>query len=337
MITISACLIVKNEEEVLERGLKSLEGIYDELIIVDTGSTDRTKEIAHQFTDKVYDFTWVNDFAAARNYMFSKATMDYIYVADADEVLEPEEQIKFMKLKQVLLSEIEIVQMHYSNQLEYNTTYNYDMEYRPKLFKRLRSFVWTDPVHESVILDPVVYDSDIIVSHRPTSNHGSRDFKLFQQAIKRDGKLSKKLQMMYARELYITGTEQDFVQAYEYFQSLMEEVTDVQQLRQIYPILMRCARIKQDIIALLSYSTKALAGELSSSEICFELGEFYYARELWQEATLWFYNAAFECQSELNVRYQKELPLERLADCYGKLGSLQDESYYRELAKTSHE
>lgn len=331
MITISACLIVKNEEQVLERCLKSLQGIYDELIIVDTGSTDRTKEIAYRYTDLVYDFTWVNDFAAARNYLFSKATMDYIYVADADEVLEPEEKLKFIQLKQVLLPEIEIVQMHYSNQLKYNTTYNYDMEYRPKLYKRLRTFVWTDPVHESVILEPIVFDSDIIISHRPTSNHGERDFKLFQQTIKRDGRLSKKLQMMYARELYIAGTEKDFDDAYEYFQSLMEEVSDQQQLRQIYPVLMRCARLREDVVAFLSYSTKALAGELSSSEVCYELGEFYYTKELWQEAILWFYNAAYECESELNINYHKGIPLARLADCYGKMGNLEDESYYRGL------
>jgi glycerol-3-phosphate acyltransferase PlsX len=60
----------------------------DEIIIVDTGSTDNTKEIASKYTDKIYDFEWTYDFAAARNYAFSKATKDYIYTADADEVID---------------------------------------------------------------------------------------------------------------------------------------------------------------------------------------------------------------------------------------------------------
>ena len=67
MITISVCMIVKNEERVLERCLDSLRGLMDELIIVDTGSADRTKEIAARYTDKIYDFAWVGDFSAARN------------------------------------------------------------------------------------------------------------------------------------------------------------------------------------------------------------------------------------------------------------------------------
>lgn len=333
MITISACLIVKNEEAVLERGLLSLQGLYDELIIVDTGSTDRTKEIALNYTTKVYDYTWQDDFAAARNFLFSKATMDYIYVADADEVIEETERMKFLKLKKVLLPEVEIVQMQYSNQLEFNTTYNYDCEYRPKLYKRLRSFVWKDAVHESVVLEPVIYDSDIIISHRPIAAHGSRDFGIFQKVIKKDGDLSRKLRMMYARELFIAGNEQDFNEAYPYFQTRMEKAEDSEELKQIYPVLMHCARIQGDLVSLLSYSTKALAGEVAGSEVCYELGEFYYQKNMYQEATIWYYNAAFEVTSELNLKYQREYPWNRLADCYQNLGNSQEESYYRSLAK----
>ena len=68
-------MIVKNEEKVLARCLDSIRGFVDEIIIVDTGSDDDTKRIARKYTDKVYDFEWIDDFAAARNYSFSKATM----------------------------------------------------------------------------------------------------------------------------------------------------------------------------------------------------------------------------------------------------------------------
>ena len=83
-------MIVKNEADILARCLDSLSGLYEELIIVDTGSTDETKEIAAQYTDQIYDFVWCNDFAAARNFAWSKASMEYIYSADADEVLDEE-------------------------------------------------------------------------------------------------------------------------------------------------------------------------------------------------------------------------------------------------------
>ena len=121
MITISLCMIVKNEEPVLARCLDSVASMMDEIIIVDTGSTDRTNEIAAQYTSRIYDFTWGDDFSAARNYAFSLATMDYIYCPDADEYLDLENQRRFLRLKCALLPEIEIVQMNYITPPDFNT------------------------------------------------------------------------------------------------------------------------------------------------------------------------------------------------------------------------
>ncbi|WP_369900231.1 glycosyltransferase [Bacillus manliponensis] len=87
---ITACLIVKNEEDMLRRCLESLQGGVDEIVIVDTGSTDKTKEIAKEFTDKVHDFEWTDDFAEARNYAASYATGEWIIAVDADECVDPE-------------------------------------------------------------------------------------------------------------------------------------------------------------------------------------------------------------------------------------------------------
>jgi glycosyltransferase involved in cell wall biosynthesis len=88
---LSLALIVKNEEKNLARCLSSAKGVWDELIIVDTGSTDKTVEIAKQYTDKVYHFDWIDDFAKARNFSFSKCTQPWIMWLDADDVLHPED------------------------------------------------------------------------------------------------------------------------------------------------------------------------------------------------------------------------------------------------------
>ena len=180
-ITISLCMIVKNEEKVLARCLDSVADLVDEIIIVDTGSTDHTKEIAAKYTGQIYDFAWIDDFSAARNFAFSKAHMDYIYSADADEVLDEENRERYRWLKENLLPEIEIVQMKYGNQLQFGTVYNFDEEYRPKLFKRQREFVWQEPIHETVRLEPVVYDSDIVITHMPENSHADRDLANFRK------------------------------------------------------------------------------------------------------------------------------------------------------------
>ena len=228
MITISLCMIVKNEEPVLARCLDSVASMMDEIIIVDTGSTDRTKEIAAQYTNRIYDFTWCDDFSAARNYAFSLATMDYIYCPDADEYLDLENQRRFLRLKGTLLPEIEIVQMNYITPPDFNTVQNCKKEPRPKLFKRLRTFSWVDPVHETIRTDPVIYDSDIDILHRPHVMHAKRDFAMFEKAFRENRVLSEKITRMYARELYKCGDEEDFLRAADYFSLHYEAHADAE-------------------------------------------------------------------------------------------------------------
>lgn len=89
-ITLSACLIVKNEEKNLDRCLKSLVPICDEIVVVDTGSSDRTVEIAQQYGAKVGHFQWIGDFAAARNASLEMASGHWALWIDADEELPAE-------------------------------------------------------------------------------------------------------------------------------------------------------------------------------------------------------------------------------------------------------
>ncbi|OFS19724.1 MULTISPECIES: glycosyltransferase [Clostridium] len=84
---ISLCMIIKNEEGTLDNCLKSIKDFVDEIIVVDTGSNDKSKEIAFKYTDKVFDFEWCDDFAKARNFSISKATNSWILVLDGDEIV----------------------------------------------------------------------------------------------------------------------------------------------------------------------------------------------------------------------------------------------------------
>lgn len=85
MIPISACIITKNESDNLEKCLAALAAYPFEIVVVDTGSTDDSKEIARKYTDKVYDFAWIDDFSAARNYAAGRASHNMIFPVDTDE------------------------------------------------------------------------------------------------------------------------------------------------------------------------------------------------------------------------------------------------------------
>lgn len=333
MITVSVCMIVKDEEEVLARCLDSLLGIADEIIVVDTGSKDRTKEIAAAYTDKIYDFVWVDDFSAARNYSFSKAGMEYIYVADADEVLAEEEQQKFLRLKEKLDPKVEIVQMLYTNQLQYNTTYNFDEELRPKLYRRLRSFVWQEPLHEAVRLTPLILDTDIRVKHMPLENHAGRDFAGFERAVKRDGGLSGHLAGMYARELMIAGDAGALWRSVPFFEEQCARTADEKLLREAICVLVRAARLNGDHGRFFKYALKNLALGRASSEVLFELGEYYFAGKDFCEAAIWYYNAIYEAEAELNLKMAASLPAARLAESYELMGEKETAAQYRSIWK----
>ena len=121
MINLSLCMIVKDEENVIRRCLDSVINIVDEIIIVDTGSTDTTKEIVKEYTSKIYDFKWIDDFSEARNFSFSKASKEYILWMDADEYFDKENQEKLIKLKSNLSNNIDAVTFE-TNMLGCNNT-----------------------------------------------------------------------------------------------------------------------------------------------------------------------------------------------------------------------
>ncbi len=333
MATISVCMIVKNEESVLARCLDSLGSLPDELIIVDTGSTDRTGEVARKYTDKVSDFAWVDDFAAARNFSIDKATCDFIYTADADEMIDDENRERFEQLKSALLPEVEVVEMAYANQTEHNTTENFDMEFRPKLFRRLRRFRFVDPIHEALQTDPIVYRSNVVVQHCPTGNHGQRDLDLLAKLAAKGERFSGRLEMMYARELMMVGEAKDFLAARHYFETVRNDpARPAEVLRRASCVLCRAAALTRDGAMLLKFAAPELVGQ-PPAEICCALGDYYLAEKDEQQAADWYGAALSGAQPELvatSVGYQ---PLMGLSECFHLAGDTERADHFRSRAE----
>jgi glycosyltransferase involved in cell wall biosynthesis len=96
--TTSLIMLVKNEEDNLPACLVFVAGLFDEIVVVDMGSTDRTKEIAIEFGTRVFEFGWIDEFSAARNAAIEHATGDYAFSLDADDVVDPPEREKLQRL-----------------------------------------------------------------------------------------------------------------------------------------------------------------------------------------------------------------------------------------------
>ena len=217
MISVSLCMIVKNEEDVLERCLESAAGLVDEIIIVDTGSTDRTREIAARFTEKIFDFPWQDDFSAARNESFSHASMDYCLWLDADDVILEEDRAAFLALKETLDPAVSVVMAPYHTGFDEDgrVTFSY---YRERLIKNRAGMRWEGAVHEAVAPVGRIFYGDFAVTHRKTRpSDPDRNLRIYQAQLDAGRELEPRQQFYYGRELYYHGRCEEALAVFEAF------------------------------------------------------------------------------------------------------------------------
>ena len=284
---ISLCLIVKNEEAVLGRCLESTKNFADEIIIVDTGSTDKTKEIARQFTDKVYDFEWINDFSAARNFAFSKATLDYQMWLDADDVV-PEKSVKEINdLKKTLSADVEIVTMKYVLSFDQNNNPTF-YSTRERLFKRSKNYQWIDPVHECIPLIGNLHYTDIEIWHKKEKFEelSTRNIDIYKDLEKSEKEFSPRQLYYYARELRDHHRTDEAIIYYEKFLQtglgwVEDVVTCCHQLAVEYKKIGKKEKIFPTLLKTFEY-------DIPRPEICCELGYYYKEEGRYDQAFRWF-------------------------------------------------
>ena len=197
--TISACLIVKNEEQYLHSCLQSIKNIVDEIIVVDTGSTDSSKEIALQYTNILYEIQWNNDFSYARNYGIQRATCDWILIIDADE--------EFCGTRQDLQQLITA-----SNQIPYQikiiSTITNDfgdsefISYMPRLFPS-KDYLFVGEIHEQLIhknktnIHTIITDTVYFIHKGYTTEQNKkkiqRNISILEKAVKEKKDIVKNL------------------------------------------------------------------------------------------------------------------------------------------------
>ena len=202
MISIGLCMIVKNEEAVLRRILTPMSKLVDKIYICDTGSVDKTKEIAREFTDEVYDFLWNDDFSAARNFITEKADTDYWMWLDADDVITPENQEKLLRLKESMDSDTDVVMMDYAVGFDEwdHVTFSY---YRERIMKTFRNFRWQGRVHETVVPAGNILYSDVVIEHRKIkAGESFRNLHIYEQMIDSGEKMEPRHFFYYGRELF---------------------------------------------------------------------------------------------------------------------------------------
>ena len=194
---VSLCMIVKNEEDYLPQCLESIKDLVDEIIIVDTGSTDRTVEIAKSYGAKVYYFKWNNNFSEARNESLKYATKDWILILDADDELHREYQENLKLLLNMEMDEKAIyffeTLSHYGDCIDNN---NVTINLNPRMFKNNSEVHYEGEIHNQLVSSLNRYDiicNTIKIHHYgylnksiTSKNKRNRNITILNEKIKKE-------------------------------------------------------------------------------------------------------------------------------------------------------
>jgi glycosyltransferase involved in cell wall biosynthesis len=321
-ITFSLCMIVKNEENVLERCLSSVSTIVDEIVIIDTGSTDKTKEIAKKFTNCVYDFKWINDFSAARNFAFSKATKDYIMWLDADDVITEENAKKLLELKRTLTKEVDAVAMkyHLSFDEDGNPTFS---SVRNRIVKRQRKFKWIGFVHEYLEVYGNIIHSDAAVIHHKDKEASTRNLTIYEEAIASGKSLNPRDKYYYANECL---DHSKFETAIEWYNNFLDEgkgwsEDNIQACRKMADCYINLGEWDQATNSCI----KSFIYDGPRGEVCCRLGYIYLQQNDYHRAISWYKLATLVDVPEqkspfINMACYTWLPHLQLCLSYSRLG-----------------
>lgn len=332
----SLCMIVKNEEAVLERCLESVKGVFDEIIIADTGSADRTKEIAAKYTDRIYDYAWCDDFSAARNFSFSKAVGDYIMWLDADDIIDEKNRELLISLKQKITFETNAVMMKYAVSFDSEGKVRF-FYYRERLLKRLADFRWNGFVHESITPSGNILYEDITVCHKPLKNKKSdpqRNLRMYEKRISLGAKFTARDSYYYARELYFNGKTEQAAKRLEEFLALpngwyADKIGACQMLYEIYSAKFP-QKAYERLIKSLSF------GDVSPQTLCL-IGDCNKNSGRISQAVFW-YQSALSCSADYRTagfvvtEYERYYPLLQLCVCFDMLGDYEKAEEYNRLA-----
>lgn len=288
-MTLSLCMIVKNEEAVLARALSTAAVYADEIIIVDTGSNDGTVDTARRFTDKVYSFKWAEDFAAARNYAVSKSTCDYWMWLDADDIVSLDSARKISRIKNSLDGSVDIVMLPYVLETDAagKPIFSY---YRERIIRRGAGLEWKGRVHEAVELrGTVVKRAPFILHAKPTGRlGGTRNLDIYKKMVADGETFSPRDTYYHARELYYNGETENAAARFREFIDMPNGF--VANRIDACIMLSRCyAKLGRDAAAPLFESFKF---GLPTGEACCEIGLWFFGKSEYRTAIYWFERAA---------------------------------------------
>lgn len=331
--TLGLCLIVKNEERTLARCLSSAAGIVDEIVVVDTGSMDRTVEIARTFTDNVFRFEWVNDFSKARNYAFEQVASDYIFWMDADDVLLEKDAEQLSRTLATMPSDTDAVSMPYH--LAFDEAGNVASSLRRnRIVKKARDFRWIGQVHEYLAVSGNIHESEAAITHRREHEDSDRNLKIYERKEETGETFTARDLYYYANELREHRLWERAVQNYERFLErddgwIEDRLAAYGHLADIYQEAGDVAKAKRTVLEAFNHAAPR-------AENCCRLGYYHISEQDYAGAVSWYQMALHTLPPDTTALENKScrtwLPHLQLCVCYDRLQQTSQAMFHNEEA-----
>ncbi len=336
-MTLGLAMIVKNESAVLARVLDGIKNAVDEIVIVDTGSTDDTVEIARRYTDEVYAFVWADDFSAARNFALSKVTADYWIWLDADDIVPPNTANAIARLMRKKALTADIIMMPYVAAVDENgkPTFAY---HRERILRNVPRNRWQGAVHEAVELSGMVISlNEPIIHAKPTDRtNGTRNLDIYEKLIASGRTLSPRERYYYGRELFYNGRTADAARELGAF--VDGDGGFAANKADACLLLSDCFSALNDERSAMQAALYRFAFTTPDGEGCCKVGALFFAHGDYRTAAHWYRLAL---RSKPNVKsgafvqadYYGIIPLIWLTVCYDRLGETKKAYAYHRRAK----
>ncbi len=337
----SVCMIVKNEIDTLERCINSvyekIGNIVDDIVVVDTGSTDGTKELAEKLNCKVYDFKWCDDFSSARNYSISKAKNDWIFVVDADEYIL--NKIDKLEIKDIFNNKFKdyVFFINIKSIDERNIVTNVSQITR--IFNKTK-YKYKNPIHEQLYRidgnNPMYKNSNVILEHtgyRETVIHSKNKLENYRNILLKYLEKNPNHAYMSGHLGIVYYNEKNYEKAMEY---LGKVIFDDENKTASFFSMMVCTYLKC-LIALKQYEVGIIFRELwdyckDDDEYLHLMGKVYLLLEEYEKALDTFLihiNKKEEVNMDkkysyylLGIIFEKFDELDQALICYENCGEL---------------
>lgn len=353
MITISQCMIVKNEEQNIRRALEWAKDIVCEQIVVDTGSIDDTIGIAQEMGAKVYRFTWNNDFAAAKNYAIEQATGEWIAFLDADEYLIKEDADKLPDiLERINGKSMDIVRTNWLNINQKGDVFG--VFEQDRFFRNDKDIKYEGKIHEALVSstgrqlcvmnmqDTIrIFHTGYAWTQELRKTKSIRNEKMIKELLKEtdDSWVLK----TYADALLVgenlEGAKEYIVKALEKNDGLLDRNGILDAYQMMLSILLDLAikEKKFDYDEFERYYEKAKKIDEFFPDFDMIYGFWEFERKNWEECIKYLERAISLAEKQMELIKHSRIYAKigkiysQLAICYGKLNQIRKSIYYASL------